>query len=309
MALSTRTFYDELAESYHLMFQDWAQSVQRQSGILGPLIEREIPARALRILDCACGIGTQSLGLALRGHALWGVDLSKAAIRRARREARQRGLSMQFQVADMRDLSALPQAGFDVVLSADNALPHLLTEPDLAAVTQQIAGKLRPGGLFLASIRDYDEILERHPAMPQPAFFQDGVYRRIYHQVWDWTGDRQYTTHLYLTQETKAGWSCRHFVSTYRALLRDELTETLRQAGFANVRWLMPAASGFYQPLVLATYTGALTPASSSASAQSTTGASAKTARPPRVNKAGIPAPRTRRTRAREYPPKPGCNA
>jgi glycine/sarcosine N-methyltransferase len=173
------------------MFQDWAQSVRRQSGILGPLIEREIPGRPLRILDCACDIGTQSLGLALRAHALWGVDLSKAAIRRARREARQWGLSIRFKVADMRDLSSLPQAGFDAILSADNALPHLLTEQDLAAVAQQIAGKLRPGGLFVASIRDYDQILKRHPAMPQPAFFEDGVYRRIYHQVWDWTDDRQ----------------------------------------------------------------------------------------------------------------------
>lgn len=253
MSLSTRAFYDELAESYHLLFQDWAESVRRQSEILGPLMERDMPARPLRILDCACGIGTQSLGLALRGHALLGVDLSEGAIRRARREAQQWGLSIQFEVADMRALSSLPQAGFDVVLSADNALPHLLTEQDLAAAAQQIAGKLRPGGLFLASIRDYDQILKEHPAMPPPAFFQDGMYRRIYHQVWDWTGDRQYTAHLYITQETKAGWTCRHFLATYRALLHDELTWILRQTGFTNVRWLLPAASGFYQPIVLAT--------------------------------------------------------
>ena len=252
----TRTFYDELAESYHLMFEDWAQSVQRQSGILGPVIEREMPTGALRILDCACGIGTQSLGLAQRGHALLGTDLSEANIRRAKREAQQWGLSVEFKVADMRDLSSLPQTEFDVVLAADNALPHLLTEQDLATVAQQIASKLRSGGLFLASIRDYDHILEQRPPMPQPAFFRDGAYRRIYHQVWDWTGDRQYTTHLYITQETNAGWSCRHFVSIYRALLREELTEILRQAGFTNIRWLMPADSGFYQPLVLATYAG-----------------------------------------------------
>jgi glycine/sarcosine N-methyltransferase len=88
--------------------------------------------------------------------------------------------------------------------------------------------------------------------MPPPAFFQDGEYRRIYHQVWDWTSDRQYTVHLYLTQETRTGWDCRHFVSVYRAVLREELTALLRQAGFVEVRWLMPADSGFYQPLLLA---------------------------------------------------------
>jgi hypothetical protein len=35
---------------------------------------------------------------------------------------------------------------------------------------QQIAGKLRAGGLFLGSIRDYDQIVEQHPAMPATSF-------------------------------------------------------------------------------------------------------------------------------------------
>lgn len=61
-------------------------------------------------------------------------------------------------------------------------------------------------------------------------------------------------SNLYITQETDAGWTCRHFVSVYRALLREELTAMLHQAGFVELRWLMPADSGFYQPLVLAHY-------------------------------------------------------
>ena len=87
-----RTFYDDLAESYHLIFQDWTHSIQWQTGVLGPLIEHELPTASLRILDCACGIGTQALGLAQRGHTLVGADLSPAAICRARREAEQRRL-------------------------------------------------------------------------------------------------------------------------------------------------------------------------------------------------------------------------
>jgi SAM-dependent methyltransferase len=252
MAHPARTFYDDLAESFHLIFQDWPQSIRWQASVLGPLIEREMPARPLRILDCACGIGTQTLGLAQRGHTLMGIDLSGAAISRAKREAGLRNLSIQFEVADMRSLSSIPETGFDVVVAADNALPHLLDDQDLARAVQQIAGKVRPGGLFLASIRDYDQVVEQHPAMPPPAFFQDGAYRRIYHQVWDWTSDRQYTVHLYITKEDGSGWTCRHFVSVYRAVLREELTAILHQAHFVEVRWLMPAESGFYQPVVLA---------------------------------------------------------
>jgi SAM-dependent methyltransferase len=252
MGDSTRAFYDDLAECYHLIFQDWTRSIEWQSGVLGPLIERELPIGPLRILDCACGIGTQSLGLAERGHIVVGTDFSAAAIARARRESQARNLSIQFEVADMRDLSKVSDSGFDVVLAADNALPHLLDERDLARAIQQTASKLRPGGLFLASIRDYDEIIRDPPTMLPPVFFQDGEYRRIYHQVWDWTSERYYTVHLYITRETSTGWESRHFASVYRAVLREELAAVLRQASLGEVRWLMPADSGFYQPLLLA---------------------------------------------------------
>lgn len=224
MADPARTFYDDLAESYHLIFQDWTQSIQRQAAVLGPLIERTIPTGTLRILDCACGIGTQSLGLAARGHALVGVDLSDAAIGRARREAWQRNLSIQYNAADMRDLSTVSESGFDLAIAIDNALPHLLNEQDLARALQQIAGKLRPGGFFLASIRDYD---------------------------------------LYIQQETEEGWTSRHFLSVCRVLLREELTAILHQTGFVEVSWLTPSESGFYQPLVLARYAGETYPSRS----------------------------------------------
>ena len=63
--------------------------------------------------------------------------------------------------------------------------------------------------------------------------------------------------HLYITHETPLGWACRHFVSEYRAVVREELMSLLHQAGFDEVRWLMPGDSGFYQPLVLGRYGGA----------------------------------------------------
>ena len=246
-------FYNDLADHYHLLFQDWDRSITWQAGVLGPLLEKELAGTpSLRILDCACGIGTQALGLVARGHVVTGTDISGTAIDRARREAEQRGLAIRFATADMRDLSAIGDSPFDVVLAADNALPHLQTEVDLTRAVREICGKLREGGMFLATIRDYDDLIATRPTITPPAFFQDGEHRRLYHQVWDWSGDRQYTLHLYLTRETPQGWDCRHFVSNYRALLREELDATLHKAGFAGIRWLMPVDSGFYQPLVLA---------------------------------------------------------
>lgn len=191
------------------------------------------------------------LGLAKRGHDVTGSDVSPAAIARARREAAQRGLTIDFHVADIRRLEAIP-GPFDVVLAADNSLPHLLDDDDLRQAAAAVHSRLVPGGIFVASIRDYDQLVIERPTMQPPVFHPDPTGRRFYHQVWDWTSDRTYTMHLYLTWEDAGRWHSRHYASTYRALLRAELEAALTAVGFQKVRWLMPAESGYYQPLVLA---------------------------------------------------------
>ena len=251
MADKTLTFYEELADYYHLIFEDWDASIQRQAKTLDSVILHEKPGGPLRILDCACGIGTQSLGLAALGHHLVGCDLSPAAVSRATMAARQRGLKVEFRVSDMTNLKEIPEVGFDVVSAFDNALPHL-TQDELIQAVGAMARRLKPDGLFIASIRDYDLLVRQRPAMQAPAFFGDVGSRRIIHQIWDWTDAAKYTLHLYITVENDEGWHSHHFVSEYRCMERQELTDALYSAGFLEPTWLMPEVSGYYQPLVFA---------------------------------------------------------
>ena len=81
-----KTFYDELASHYHLIFEDWDATIKRQAAVLGSVLERELSSTELRVLDCACGIGTQTLGLAGCGHRVIGCDLSSAAVKRSARK-------------------------------------------------------------------------------------------------------------------------------------------------------------------------------------------------------------------------------
>ncbi len=244
-------FYNSLADYYHLIFEDWDRSIRRQAKTLDAILTREIPSPHLNILDCACGIGTQALGLAALGHHIVASDLSPAEIARAETEARKRRLDIQFRVSDVTDLKEVPETGFDVVAAFDNALPHL-SSSQLTRSVEAMASRLRPGGLFIASIRDYDLLLEGRPAMQEPSFFGDEGERRIVHQVWDWTGPANYTLHLFITIEAAGAWEAHHFLSEYRCLPRHELSDILRLAGFAEPLWLMPEESGYYQPVVLA---------------------------------------------------------
>lgn len=245
------SFYDDLAPYYHLIFQDWERSIATQASVLGPILEQATGVAAPYVLDCACGIGTQVLGLAQRGHRVVGSDLSKSAIERARNEARHRQLSIDFLVADMTDLGALKETGFDAVLAADNALPHLLSNDQLKSALAGIAMKLIDDGILVATLRDYDRLLVTRPTMQPPVFHEQPGGYRIIHQVWHWEGN-EYALHHYLTIPTAQGWVVKHFASRYRALQRAELNDALRASGFGVIKWLEPEETSFYQPIVLA---------------------------------------------------------
>jgi len=251
MPESVLGFYEELADYYHLIFDDWDCAIERQARILGNLLTSQGVQGPLKILDCACGIGTQSIGFAAMGHQVVASDLSRKAVNRTQREAERRSLKISFRVSDMTSLREVPESGFDAVAAIDNALPHL-SAGQLRQAVRSMASKLKPNGILIASIRDYDQIIREKPTAQPPAFHGNQASRRIIHQIWDWIEDDRYVLHLYITTHSGRGWKAHHFVSEYRCLLRGELSSVLTDSGFADVRWLMPAESGFYQPIILA---------------------------------------------------------
>ena len=84
-------FYDRLASLYHLIFQDWNGSIERQAGQLTNLIRERWGVGPKTVLGASCGIGTQAIGLSQRGFLVTASDLSAGAITRARAEAHQSG--------------------------------------------------------------------------------------------------------------------------------------------------------------------------------------------------------------------------
>jgi hypothetical protein len=65
---------------------------------------------------------------------------------RAEHEARARGAKVLFSVCDMRQAHEHHGSGFDVVISCDNSLPHLLTDDDLLVALKEMLACLSAGG-------------------------------------------------------------------------------------------------------------------------------------------------------------------
>lgn len=272
---SVEEFYNQLADDYHQMYADWRSEVLRQGEVLDILIRRHVSPAPCAVLDCTCGIGTQAIGLATRNYQVHATDLVSAAVERAREESKTFGATMTFDVADVRTLDTRVTGIFDVVLSCDNALSHLLEDDDLLAATVQMRRRLRKDGLLLISIRDYDKVVrerresggaqtaplpgvgvpapvaQSQPTMPR--VFDDAQGRRVIFQIWDWAEDeRSYTVNHFHMINNFGKWETNCFVTRFRALQRGELGAIFLKAGFADVQWLMPPESGYYQPIAIA---------------------------------------------------------
>jgi SAM-dependent methyltransferase len=246
--MSVRDFYDALAPHYHLAFEDWNASIARQAAVLHSVIRALLGEGRHTVLDVACGIGTQSLGLAALGYRVTGSDLSPAAVERARSEARARGLEADFSVGDMR--AAYEHHGrreFDVVLCADNSLPHLLSDDEIAAALDGFLKCTRPGGLGIVSLRDYALGERGVPQVKPYGLHRDGDRRRVLLQVWEWRG-ALYDVSLYAIDDD--GGACRASVgrTTYYAIPVAEVAALMERAGFVKVRRI---DGKFFQPLVV----------------------------------------------------------
>lgn len=169
--MDPRGFYDEPADRYDLVHADREASVTRQGRALDTLLTAASGPGPRTVLDNACGIGTQALGLAALGHRVTGTDLSPVSAARAAREAGRCSLTLPVAAADMRTLP-FADASFDAVVCADNALPHLLTAQDVGAALAETRRMLRPGGPLLLSTRPYGELRRARPRSEAPHVHQ-----------------------------------------------------------------------------------------------------------------------------------------
>ena len=97
--------------------------------------------------------------------------------------------------------------------------------------------KLRPGGLLVITMRDFDEALREKAPLAPPAVVA-GPPRRVLVRLHDWDDDRPcYTVRYLVLVEKDGGWDITEHTTRYRAVTRDELTGAAAFAGFREIRW------------------------------------------------------------------------
>jgi SAM-dependent methyltransferase len=128
--------------------------IGRPQPIIATLAERVTG----KVLDAGCGTGEHALFFAARGHRVTGIDFVPEVIRRARRKAAARGLSVSFLVKDATTLGDLDERFASVI---DCGLFHCFSDDDRRSYVQGLVRVIEPGGrLFLACFSDEEPGIE-----------------------------------------------------------------------------------------------------------------------------------------------------
>jgi SAM-dependent methyltransferase len=107
-----------------------------------------------------CGQGRHAVALALRGHAVTGLDLSAFLLGRARELAAERGASVTWVRRDMRDLGGL--GPFDACVCLHTAFGFFEGDGD-GRVLEGVASVLEPGGALMLDLDNPFPLVRRLP--------------------------------------------------------------------------------------------------------------------------------------------------
>ena len=177
-----------------------------------------------RVLDLACGHGRIANRLAARGARVAGLDLTSSFLDRARKDAADANLEVEYVQGDMRHLPWT--AEFDVVVNWFTAFGYFDDDTD-RAILAGVHNALRPQGRFLVEMNHGPNLMRRFlPAMT----YRAGNDTMVDEHTHDPLAGR-----IRVRRTVIRGGRVRTFEFSTRVWAFPELRDWLRAAGFSVV--------------------------------------------------------------------------
>jgi SAM-dependent methyltransferase len=181
-------------------------------------------APGMEVLDLACGHGRIANRLAARGCQVTGLDATPLFLDRARRDAEDRGVSVDYVESDMRGLRWTER--FDRVISWFTAFGYF-DDDGCRQVLAQVARAVRPGGRFVLDLNNRDWIMREF--RPFDVIERDGDLLIDQRRIESLTG--RIVTHRTVVRDGRT----RRIPFFVRLFTYTELRDWLLTAGFTQI--------------------------------------------------------------------------
>lgn len=231
--------YDKLATIYDY-FVNWESRLAYEL----PFLEQQLSTLGedpsqIRVMDTACGTGHHAIALASHGFQTFGSDLFPEMVSLADANAKAAGARVTFRTAGFGSINdSFKQPGeFDAVLCLGNSLPHVTSEADLEKALIDLRDLLRPGGLLLLQIRNFDLIMGEKKRWMEPQTVWDGTTEWLFLRFYDFETDGRIQFNiLSLHRKANAPWHTQLTSTHLLPIFSVKLSQELITLGFSNIR-------------------------------------------------------------------------
>lgn len=154
MNKETKSFYKFAYKEKNGLEKQWT------AGTAGPELVKLVYNQQIKpgekVLEVGCGLGTESVFLAVRGMNVTAMDLSEDAINTGKNIAEQYGVDINWIIGDLLE-DELSEANFDVI--TDQGCFHHMKGDELVKYEERISKYLKPGGLFI--LRSFSDAMPK----------------------------------------------------------------------------------------------------------------------------------------------------
>lgn len=216
-------FYKELSKVYDIVFPKDENTLK--------FLCKDLRGNS-KILDLACGTGTYSIALALKGHRVDGIDLGEEMTELAKGKG---GLYANFQVGDMTRIKDIyTNEKYDLVYCIGNSIVHLKNKEKIEEFIRDIYDMLSDESALVIQIINYDRIIKHNvKALPTIERKEKGVKFIRNYNYKEEEEKVEFQTELIISKADKE----EKYENTVDliALKKDEIKDMFEKTGFKDI--------------------------------------------------------------------------
>ena len=218
-------FYDRFADDYDTMTR-FESRFETNREIIRKWIEHYSIKSAI---DIGCGTGLYAILLAQMGVWSAGADPSVNMLKKARTNAQDAGVDVEWYPLSMQDLNRIDNR-YDALFCVGNTLPHLLEARDLSLTLDNFRRLLHPGGRAVIQLLNYARVLDEKERIVSIQRLENREYVRFYDFL------SPFLRFNILTIRWRDG-ACEYDLDStdLYPYSRIEIADSLKKAGFVDV--------------------------------------------------------------------------